>query len=240
MGDPDTGSQSLKTTMDSLAALHAPLRYAPAPRLSWRTVLCIAAAHAGVFALLASLQVVPLPTAMQTLTVNLLTPAAPQPEVAPPKPQPRPAEAKPVARRPAAPKPTAQPVIAAPVEAAAVTEAPVVREAPTAPPAQSPAAPPAPVAASQPRFDADYLANPAPAYPPISRRLGEEGKVVLRVHVDADGRPAQVEVRTGSGSPRLDQAALDAVRRWRFVPAKRGDDPVAAWVLVPIVFKLKN
>ncbi len=238
--------------MDTLAAQpaasFAALPYATRPRLSLRTVLFIAGAHAGVLALLASLQVVPLPAAMRTLTVDILTPAAPQPAEVPPKPQPqpRPPEPKPVPRRPAAPKPAPQPVLAAPAAAATVAEAPVVHETPPAPPAPAPAAtpapiaPPAPVAVSQPRFDADYLSNPAPAYPPISRRMGEEGKVVLRVHVEPNGSPSQVEVKTTSGSPRLDQAAQDAVRRWRFVPAKRGDEPVAAWVLVPIVFNLKN
>ena len=93
---------------------------------------------------------------------------------------------------------------------------------------------------TQPRFDADYLSNPAPAYPPLSRRMGEEGKTVLRVHVEPGGRPSQIEIKTSSGSPRLDQAAQDAVWRWKFVPARRGDEAIAAWVLVPILFTLKN
>lgn len=74
----------------------------------------------------------------------------------------------------------------------------------------------------------------------MSRRLGEEGRVVLRVFVDIDGRPEQVELKNSSGFPRLDQAAEDAVRRWKFVPAKRGDEVVATWVAVPIVFNLKT
>lgn len=92
---------------------------------------------------------------------------------------------------------------------------------------------------TQPRFDADYLHNPRPVYPPMSRRMGEEGKVFLRVRVEADGRPSQVEIKTSSGSLRLDQAAEDAVRRWRFIPAKRGGEAVSAWVIVPISFNLK-
>ena len=70
--------------------------------------------------------------------------------------------------------------------------------------------------------------------------MGEEGKVQLRVFVDAGGRPSQIELKASSGSPRLDQAAQDAVWRWKFVPARRGDESIAAWVLVPIVFTLKN
>ena len=90
------------------------------------------------------------------------------------------------------------------------------------------------------RFDAAYLNNPSPAYPMLSRRLREEGEVMLRVLVAADGQPKRIEVRTGSGSERLDRAAEDAVARWRFVPARRGESAVEAWVLVPIVFKLKG
>lgn len=88
------------------------------------------------------------------------------------------------------------------------------------------------------RFDADYLRNPAPAYPPMSRRLREEGEVLLDVRVTADGRAEQVRIRRGSGYARLDEAALDTVQHWRFVPARRGSEPVAATVLVPIQFQL--
>lgn len=91
-----------------------------------------------------------------------------------------------------------------------------------------------------PRFDADYLDNPKPAYPPLSRRLGEEGKVILRVFVETNGQAAKVEMQASSGFPRLDEAAGAAVARWRFVPARRGDEPVAAWVRVPIVFALRS
>lgn len=73
-----------------------------------------------------------------------------------------------------------------------------------------------------------------------SRRLREEGRVVLRVRVSADGLPATVELRTSSGSGRLDRAAQSAVERWRFVPARRGSQPIEAWVLVPIEFKLQG
>lgn len=97
---------------------------------------------------------------------------------------------------------------------------------------------PAPVAAA--RFDADYLNNPEPAYPLLSRRQGESGKVLLLVQVTAHGTAAQVEIKQGCGFPRLDQAALNAVRNWRFVPARRGDDTVAASVLVPITFRLDS
>ncbi|WP_231874430.1 energy transducer TonB [Azoarcus sp. KH32C] len=105
---------------------------------------------------------------------------------------------------------------------------------------------PAVAAASAPapttpvRFDAAYLNNPAPAYPPLSRRMREEGKVMLRVQVTAEGLPARVEVAESSGSGRLDQAAREAVQRWRFVPAKQDGHAVEAGVIVPIIFKLEG
>jgi protein TonB len=89
-----------------------------------------------------------------------------------------------------------------------------------------------------PQFEADYLSNPVPRYPPVSRRLREEGTVMLRVRVTADGEAADVRLEHTSGFPRLDTAAISAVKRWRFVPARRGKEVVEAWVLVPIEFEL--
>jgi len=140
-----------------------------------------------------------------------------------------------------APTPKASEVIAAPA-AASAADSPVanVQESAAAQTEAAPSTTPAPAETTQARFDANYLKNPAPAYPAMSRRLGEEGRVVLRVFVDIDGRPEQVELKNSSGFPRLDQAAEDAVRRWKFVPAKRGEEAVATWVAVPIVFNLKT
>ena len=94
------------------------------------------------------------------------------------------------------------------------------------------------------RFDADYLKNPAPPYPPMSRRLGEEGRVILRARVSAEGVAEAVEIKTSSGSVRLDEAAQRTVRTWRFVAAKRTvnglERPVESWVLVPVVFRLEH
>lgn len=85
---------------------------------------------------------------------------------------------------------------------------------------------------------ASYLNNPAPAYPELSRRTGEQGQVLLRVLVDINGKPSVVELRASSGSGRLDRSALDAVRHWKFVPATQGGEMIAAWVTVPVVFNL--
>ena len=91
----------------------------------------------------------------------------------------------------------------------------------------------------EPSADADYLKNPPPPYPRASRRLGEQGTVIVRVFISTQGAPEKAEVRTSSGFPRLDQAALDAVQRWRFVPGRRSGTPEAMWFNIPVRFVLE-
>jgi protein TonB len=79
-----------------------------------------------------------------------------------------------------------------------------------------------------------------PAYPPASRRAGEEGTVRLKVLVDETGRPKDVQVAQTSGFSRLDDAAKQAVRRWRFEAATDGNRPISVWTQVAITFKLTN
>ena len=93
---------------------------------------------------------------------------------------------------------------------------------------------------SQPRFDADYLDNPRPAYPPFSLRLKEEGRVLLKVLVNRSGHANSVSIAQSSGYARLDNSALETVRHWRFVPAKVGEEPQDSWVIVPINFSLRE
>lgn len=120
-------------------------------------------------------------------------------------------------------------------------------DTPPAPPPVTPAvaspnplpAPPAP-ALAPPRADMAYLNNPPPAYPSVSRRAGEQGRVMLRVRVSARGEVEAIEVQQSSGHTRLDEAALLAVRRWRFAPATLGDRPVEGWALVPVSFTLRG
>ena len=78
-----------------------------------------------------------------------------------------------------------------------------------------------------------------PSYPAAPRRLGVQGTTLLRVHVLADGRIGDVLVEKSAGHPDLDDAATDAVKRWRFDPARRGSEAVAMWVLLPVEFKLR-
>lgn len=108
--------------------------------------------------------------------------------------------------------------------------------APAAPP-QAPA--PAPSKVELPSSDADYLQNPKPAYPAISRRLGEQGRTIVRVQIGSDGAALKAEIRSSSGFERLDQAALQTVMKWRYVPGKRGGVPETMWFNVPINFVLE-
>ncbi|MDD3650540.1 energy transducer TonB [Immundisolibacter sp.] len=174
-------------------------------------------------------------------------PAAPAEPVKAPDPPPPPTP-KPVERRPAKPRPAVvKPAPPKPTDERPAPSNPAPTGAAASPAPAAPATAAAQTAASAgepaltaPRFDAAYLNNPPPTYPPLSRRLGEQGRVLVRVFVDPSGAPAQVELRESSGHRRLDDAAAAAVRRWRFVPARRGDEPVGAWVLVPISFNLRS
>lgn len=177
-------------------------------------------------------------------------PAAP-PTPAPPKPQPKPEPVKPqpapkpVQKAPLLPKAIADPTPApnAPTGTLDSAPAPVADATPPAP-AAPPAPPSAPAqpsgaAVQLPSSNAAYLNNPRPSYPSISRRMGEQGKVLLRVLVDENGLPQQIEIKQSSGFDRLDKAALASVQRWRFVPGKRNGVPEAMWNIVPVNFVLE-
>lgn len=108
-------------------------------------------------------------------------------------------------------------------------------------PAPAPAAPPKHEVEEKeepPKFGVAYLNNPAPEYPRLSQRAGEEGRVLLRVLVSAEGHPESVEIFKSSGYERLDKAALNAVKQWRFEPARKGGKALSAFVNVPLSFSL--
>jgi protein TonB len=96
------------------------------------------------------------------------------------------------------------------------------------------------VALTSPSVSASYLRNPPPRYPLTARRAGEQGTVTLRVLVTPDGVASYVAVEKSSGSPHLDAASLEAVKAWRFTPARQGANSVESWMLVPIVFRLEG
>ncbi|GLR15074.1 energy transducer TonB [Chitinimonas viridis] len=164
----------------------------------------------------------------------------PMPVVAPPsEPTPQPPKPQPVVR----PKPTPTPlppIKQAPPAPNAITAPPVEPTPPVevakAEPAAAPEPAPAPIV--PPLSNASYLNNQAPGYPAMSRKLGEAGRVVLSVYVLADGSVGDIKLKRSSGHDRLDDAALAAVKRWRFVPAKQGDAAIPYRYDLPINFSL--
>jgi len=197
-------------------------------------LMTVVALHVAAFAALLYYQPALNSAQANVMQVSMITLPQPLPVVQPAPPKPRKVEiVKPIQRTIAppleAPSQTAISVASPPPASAE----PVEMEA-----AAAPQEPPAPLVL--PRSDAAYLQNPAPAYPVLSRRAGEQGKVLVRVVVRPDGAPETVELRQSSGAVRLDEAALAAVRKWRFVPARRGDMPVTAAVIVPVVFSLRS
>ena len=179
---------------------------------------------------------IPPPAAVMVRLVDTVALPAPMPMQAAPAVVPKATPTPVRERRAVAPRPVIamQPEQAAPAanfSVPAVAASAQVPSAESAPAMASPAFTPA-------RFEAAYLHNPRPDYPPLSRRLGEEGKVLLRVRVSREGQPAAVDLEKSSNFARLDEAARAVVAHWRFVPARRGDEAVDATVIVPIVFRL--
>lgn len=188
--------------------------------------------------------------AMETLpkevTVTFITPQR-TPE--PPKPQraPEPPKTVPVVKKPVTPPPPIPVVNKAPspkaITAPPAPPAPPAPAEPAAPVVAAPPAPPAPPAPAVPKTitsGIEYLQAPQPEYPPVSRRMGEEGKAVLRVLVNEKGRPERVEVQKTSGSARLDEAARQAVLRAVFKPFIEDGKAVPAYAIIPIRFQLDN
>ena len=126
------------------------------------------------------------------------------------------------------------PVTAAVVPAVAAEPAPAA--APVSP-APAPAAT-APAERLLPASAVQYLEPPVLVYPRASRRAGEAGRVLLRVFIDEQGLPRQVQVNRSSGFARLDEAAIEALRKARFKPCIADGQPVAGWALVPLTFEL--
>ena len=122
---------------------------------------------------------------------------------------------------------------------AVVTAAPTAAAPVAAPVTAAPAAPAGPPVVQLPSSDAAYLQNPKPPYPPISRRLNEQGKTTVKVLIGLDGLPQRAEIAQSSGFERLDQAALATVMRWRFVPGRRGGVAEAMWFNIPINWVLE-
>lgn len=223
---PAPVSASLAPARASPTRSSAAIRYRR--RLPWLLLaLTLHGALIGLFLLPSPATSVRTPVAIQAeiMTESRITPAPPPPKLTltPPRAQ--------------IVVPT--PFVSIPDPAAlAATNRPAQKAAPVIVASKAPPAPAEPI--SPPKFDAAYLHNPAPDYPLQARRSREQGTVLLRVEVSPQGSALLVAVEQSSGWPALDEAAASAVRRWRFEAARRGRDPVAAWVLVPIEFDLRT
>lgn len=168
-----------------------------------------------------------------------------------PGPLEAPAEAEPMTAKlpplPELPSVEPTPVAEAPPPVAPEGRPPATSE--TAPPVVERPVPPAPspsdaVPAATEDAGVTRGAEPAedihPRYPPSCIRRGQEGQVVLRVEVLAHGRAGRIRVAQSSSYDKLDQAAIDAAREARFIPAQRNGYPVDAWVNIPFVFRLTD
>lgn len=170
--------------------------------------------------------------------------ATPQPKPEPvlepqPKPQPEP---KPQQKPKPTPKPLVAPLPKAPPSEKAVS-APKVQ--PTPPPVATAKATPDKTAPATPTIqppsaEAQGLNNKAPLYPQLSRKKKEQGTVLLLILVKADGTVGDIQLKSSSGYPRLDQAAKQAVKRWQFQPALKAGNPIDFWYELPVKFRLNQ
>ncbi len=214
--------------------------------------LCVAFLHAGLLYTLYS--------GMLPRTVELVVPIVmlaqaveqPPPKLAKPEPSSEPAFPSPPIKKPAAKTPiqaAPAPAVAAINNPAPLAAAPPAEPAPQLTPAvisgstetgmSAQATSPSPTSSQLPSSNADYLQNPKPAYPAISRRLNEQGRTTVRVLIGADGLPQRAEIARSSGFARLDDAAVATVMRWRYVPGRRGGTAEAMWFNVPINWVLE-
>jgi len=196
---------------------------------------------------LASLSVPTVQGVLIAMPEPAVAPATPVVETPPPPPPPPPPPKKTEAPKKPIPKPVEQPKpqpvkpkvtepekVAAPEKAitpTATVPAPAPASAPQMPEPQE-----EPV--QEPRVDASRMRSLSPKYPRLSRRLREQGTVLLEMLVLPDGSVTELRVKTSSGFERLDQAALDAVKSWRFLPARRGGEAIAYRYVQPIEFSL--
>jgi protein TonB len=160
----------------------------------------------------------------------------PEPTVKPdgvPEPAPPPPERKVAQTRHPRPK---RPAPSSPVEPQPATEPTTVVAALSA---TAPTASAAAIISTESR-KVEYLYNPPPAYPPRARRLGLEGEVLIRTRVLPNGETDRLVLERSSGYALLDDAAMEAVRKWRFRPARRGDEQIVSWIEIPVRFRLER
>lgn len=188
------------------------------------------------------------------MEVSMITMSTPKPSLAPPppapplpvkKPEPIKPQVKPMPKKlpPIVRKaPDVTPAEVAPTEKVVEPQpaAPISTSAQTSTTSNSKATTETEEPFTEANFRANYASNPKPEYPAIAKSRDWQGKVMLRVQVSAEGLSDSVQVEKSSGHDLLDECAVDAVKRWRFIPAKRGETSVASSVLVPINFSLRD
>jgi periplasmic protein TonB len=187
-------------------------------------------AHLGFVAVLMSAGVIKAPTIVPAVSVSFLQQEEKQAE--------RPAIDEPVltpVHQVLVPPPEVDVAIEPTTSAISATAADVP---PPSPPPSAPASSSG-TAGIPEMSDVAYLVQPAPRYPPESRRVREQGLVMLRVLVDENGHAKAVEIYKSSGHPRLDEAARAAVARAIFKPYVDGGITRAAAAIVPVEFSLR-
>jgi protein TonB len=200
----------------------------------------VAGVHAALLYGLWHYRILPPPAEAKTLFVSLLKET---PRIEPPKPKPPPVKLVERIEPPPPQQIVAQAPVIQPDEPVAPPPPPAPQHVVEAPAELAP--PPAPPRPAAPVLLGGELAvacpqRTPPSYPAFSRRLGEEGKVVLRVELDETGRVERATIKTSSGYARLDDAALNAVMEWRCHPAQRDGQPVRAVALQPFNFALEG
>jgi len=214
-------------------------------------LLFVLVVHAALFYFLWNQRLIPTPDQAVTLFAELIAPSIPRaapealPEPVPVKLQParkpvvKPKQERLVAKAPVIPKqeeyiePAPEP---SPVTAPVPDQTEKSGSLPDSAPAQMPTGPvtlTSELSVSCPKLS-------PPTYPAISRRMGEEGKLVLRVELDENGRIDEAKILNSSGYERLDTAALTAVKNWHCNPSLRNGQPVRAVALQPFNFVLQG
>lgn len=198
---------------------------------SINSLILVIGIHASVLAAVVMVPSAPKPVDIVEPTIQGVLVVAEPEEVPPPEtpPPPPPPEKKPE------PKPKPKPLPKAPPSERAV-EAPEPEPVIEAPPEEVQPAAPTPVV--PPRAEADQLSNPAPVYPKLSRRLREEGIVLLEILIKADGTVGEIRLKESSGHKRLDDSAMKAVKQWRYQPATQGGEAIDFWYEQPVEFSL--
>lgn len=170
---------------------------------------------------------VELPTIQGVIIASqpVIKPSEPAPPLPPPEQKPLP--------KPKAPLPKAPPSERAVQQEDTPAPMPVAQEPQKQPePTQVPVTPP--------NAEASQLNNPAPAYPSSSRKLREQGVVLLEILVKTDGTLGDMKLKKSSGYSRLDDSAMRAVKHWHFLPATRAGEPIDYWYELPIEFSLNQ